>query len=97
MNTSRNAFGMTVVMNTIVVCGGWSAIDNAAMSSCEQFRDGLWMTMPALPISVAGLEMITLNSRVYIFGGWNGRHNDVQFVYTHALNEVHITNNGYIV
>jgi hypothetical protein len=96
MNTLRKEFGMTAVGNTIVVCGGWSASDNASMSSCEQFLEGRWTALPAMPTSLAALAMITLHSRAYIFGGWNGRLTDMAWPYSHALNELHITNTVYM-
>jgi hypothetical protein len=50
-----------------------------------------------MPTSLAALAMITLHSRAYIFGGRNGRLTDMAWPYSHALNELHITNNVYML
>lgn len=74
-------FGIAVLNDTIVVCGGALANSNATvlLDSCEQFAitnastgDGRWSLMPALPYPTAMLGMAAAEGKVYAIGGLNG-------------------------
>jgi N-acetylneuraminic acid mutarotase len=76
LSIGRSAHEATVVNNTIIVCGGLdnpkSGID-ICINSCEQFdlQTNVWKSISSLPINVSAFAMVTLNKRVYTFGGYS--------------------------
>lgn len=73
----RFAFGMTVINDTIIVCGGYLPVIRARLDACEQFTvtqdgsgDGHWTFMPTrLPYRISDLAMVAVGSKLYAIGG----------------------------
>lgn len=73
----RSEFGIAVLNDTIIVCGGYSP-NFGYLSSCEQFAasaggtgDGAWSLLPGqLQAAVAGLAMAAAGGQVYAMGGY---------------------------
>ena len=45
MRTTRGHAGLTVVHDTVVTCGGYSATTQRALSSCEQLVNDVWKSI----------------------------------------------------
>jgi N-acetylneuraminic acid mutarotase len=69
LNIGRAQHAATVVNDTIITCGGHNYSGN--LSSCEQYTllTHKWNIITSLPVPVDDFVMVTLNNRVYTFGG----------------------------
>jgi hypothetical protein len=70
----RRYHGVTIVNETIIVCGGENRTINGGQCSCEQYRPDTqsWHFIAPMCNTVYGLlrfAMVTLNGRVYALGG----------------------------
>jgi hypothetical protein len=68
---SRYNYGMTLLGNDVLVCGGW---DGQYHSSCALYIVSLneWAAatiIPPLPVAMNQFPMINLHTRPYVFGG----------------------------
>jgi hypothetical protein len=87
MNHKRWFYGMSMLGNDVLVCGGWN---NTALSSCTLYTPGndTWNTFPSLPVHLRQLAMLTLDSgfgggQPFVFGGrTNVGTSNVNTVYT---------------
>ena len=71
---SRQYYGMTLLGNDVLVCGG---SNTQYLSSCALYIVSLneWAaaaTIPPLPVAMSSFPMITLHTRPYVFGGQAG-------------------------
>jgi hypothetical protein len=84
---SRKDYGMTLLGNDVLVCGGWEIELDDGMSSCALYNASVneWTaaaTIPPLPVAMDKFPMITLLTRPYVFGGYAAGANTVNTVYT---------------
>ncbi|CAM6004277.1 unnamed protein product [Sphagnum balticum] len=82
---SRENYGMTLIGNDVLVCGGVS--NTHLLSSCALYIASInaWAadaTIQPLPVAMDEFPMITLNTRPYVFGGDAGNYVSVNTVYT---------------
>jgi hypothetical protein len=82
---SRGFYGMTLLGNDVLVCGGWDSYGRK-LSSCDLYNASIkeWAaaaTIQSLPVAVSDFPMITLLTRPYVFGGKTDR-GPVNTVYT---------------
>jgi hypothetical protein len=78
---SRYSYGMTLLGNDVLVCGGLD------LSSCALYNASInqWAaaaTIQSLPVAMDAFPMITLHTRPYVFGGYRRSSGVVNTVYT---------------
>jgi hypothetical protein len=64
---------MTLLGSDVLVCGGYNG--SHYQSSCVQYFASITMwaaIIPPMPVAINHFPLITLRSRPYVFGGWNG-------------------------
>jgi hypothetical protein len=71
LNVPRGNHAVTVVSDTIIVCGGLNDDHPMTLSSCEQYNPSTqkWNMIKSLPTPSSIFIMTTLNNRAYTFGG----------------------------
>src|SRR3569832_667411 len=69
LNIARDSHAVTVIDDTIIVCGGYN--ESAFLVSCEQYNPSTqkWNMIVSLPEPTNAFVMATLNNRAYTFGG----------------------------
>jgi hypothetical protein len=90
----RNWYGMTLLGNDVLVCGGENS-QRAELSSCDLYNASIneWAaaaTIQPLPVGMSVFPMITLHTRPYVFGG-NGGNVLLNTVYTFDASNVWAT------
>jgi hypothetical protein len=81
LNKARDAHAASVVNSTIVVCGGYNG--RLVDATCEQYNATTkeWTVITSLPVNISYMVMITLNNRLYTFGGVLPTQSTTQPVY----------------
>jgi hypothetical protein len=79
-NTTRSsAYGMTLLGNDVLVCGGEDRY-YVDLSSCALYKASInkWAATSPLPVAMSRFPMITLHTRPYVFGGLTGGFRSVK-------------------
>ncbi len=71
MTTARYDAAAALIDDSVYVCGGYDR--TSWLSSCEKSRLGRWTGIAAMNQMRPGLAMVTVDQKLFAFGGYNGR------------------------
>lgn len=76
LNIPRKNFATSILHNHLIITGGWHKINNKVVfiKQTEVYfpQQKTWQIITNLPEGKDGVRMVTLNNKIYLFGGYAG-------------------------